>query len=52
MYNIYHNRVAYNQNYFCSISNVHVKSTRNVGCNFYVYSACIHIFKKKFNDAY
>ena len=37
MYNIYRNRVAYNQNGFCSISNVHVKSTRNVVCNFYVY---------------
>ena len=37
MYNIYHNRVAYKHNCFCSISNVHVKSARNVGCNFYVY---------------
>ena len=37
MYNIYHNRVAYNHNCFCSISNVHVKSTRNFSCNFYVY---------------
>ena len=37
MYNIYHNRVAFNHNCFCSISNVHVKSIRNVGCNFYVY---------------
>ena len=39
MYNIYHNRVANNHNCFRSISNVHVKSTRNVGCNLYVYPA-------------
>ena len=37
MSNIYHNHVAYNHNCFCSINNVHVKSTRNDGCNFYVY---------------